>query len=92
MGCKGNVYDVSANEVYKGEGTYAIFGGKEASVALAKMNFNAENFYRSKFNWKKDLSDKELGVLNEWDVFFEKRYPLMGYVYDEDIDKNEKSD
>jgi hypothetical protein len=62
-----------------------VFSGKDASVALSKMNFNAENFDKGK-SWKNDLKPEELVVLNEWIDFFDKRYTLVGYLYDEEID------
>jgi len=38
------VYDVSSSEAYRPGSSYSVFAGKDASVALAKMNFNEENF------------------------------------------------
>ena len=37
VACKGVVYDVSSNEVYKTDGGYNCFTGKDATLALAKM-------------------------------------------------------
>ena len=37
LGCKGKIYDVSANEMYAKGGNYHLFAGKDASVALGKM-------------------------------------------------------
>ncbi len=48
MGLKGIVYDVSSNEVYKKNGSYCVFSGKDASVAMAKMRFDPELFEPSK--------------------------------------------
>ena len=38
------VYDVSSSDAYRPGSSYSVFAGKDASVALAKMNFNPENF------------------------------------------------
>ena len=38
------IYDVSSSDAYRPGSSYAVFAGRDASVALAKMNFNEENF------------------------------------------------
>lgn len=70
VACKGVVYDVSKNEVYREGGGYHVFAGKDASVAFAKMNFNEENFDRNRLYWKRDLDLKGLNVMEEWVRFF----------------------
>ena len=42
LGCKGRVFDASSNLMYGPEGSYNMFIGVDASVALAKMQFDAE--------------------------------------------------
>ena len=42
LGCKGRVFEVSSNEMYRKDGPYNLFVGKDASVALSKMKFNKE--------------------------------------------------
>ena len=39
VGIKGLVFDVSGKDVYMEGGGYSVFAGKDASCALAKMNF-----------------------------------------------------
>ena len=52
VACKGLVYDVTKNDVYSGEGGYNCFAGKDATVALGKMEFDKVN----KPNWRKTLN------------------------------------
>mmetsp|Transcript_5900 Transcript_5900/g.4207 ORF Transcript_5900/g.4207 Transcript_5900/m.4207 type:complete len:101 (+) Transcript_5900:155-457(+) len=42
VACKETIYDVSKNDVYREGGGYHCFVGKDASVALGKMQFNPE--------------------------------------------------
>ena len=77
VGLKDLVYDVSKNEVYKEGGGYHAFAGRDASVALAKMNFLEENFDHSLHHWSVSLSESETKVLEEWVVFFNKRYQVV---------------
>ena len=82
VGAKGLVFDVSSNEVYKApEGGYNMFCGKDASVALANMNHEADYFNVKKHDWRK-LDKEKLTTLNQWVDFFEKRYPIVGYIFD----------
>ena len=86
VGAKGLVFDVSSNEVYKAPGGgYSMFCGNDASVALANMNHDDEYFNVKKHDWRK-LDKEKLTTLNQWVDFFEKRYPIVGYLYDPKID------
>ena len=38
------IYDVSTSEAYRPGSAYSVFAGRDATVALAKMNFKEENF------------------------------------------------
>ena len=77
IGCKGKVYDVSSNQDMYGEGKgYNVFIGKDSSVALARMKFDAELFNTTKFKWK-NLNAKEMKVLDEWVVKFDEKYPVI---------------
>ena len=88
---KSIIFDVSNNEVYKENGGYHVFCGHDASVALAKMNFNDEYFDRSKLLWNKDLDKEELVVLADWVDFYAKRYPIVGYIKEEIEEAEEKN-
>ncbi|KAI3426528.1 Cytochrome b5 heme-binding domain-containing protein [Psidium guajava] len=74
---KGRVFDVTAGKSFYGPGgAYAMFAGKDASRALAKMSKNDEDVSPS----LEGLSDKEIGVLNDWEKKFEAKYPVVGRV------------
>ncbi|KAL5558256.1 hypothetical protein UlMin_034467 [Ulmus minor] len=57
-------------------GAYAMFAGKDASRALAKMSKNDEDVTPS----LEGLSEKEIGVLEDWEKKFEAKYPVVGRV------------
>lgn len=72
---KGRIFDVTGGKsVYGPGGAYAMFAGKDASRALAKMTKNDEDVCGS----LDGLSDKELGVLADWEKKFEAKYPVVG--------------
>ena len=77
IGCKGKIYDVKDNKMYSKDGSYNLFVGKDSSVALGKMEFDDSHFQK---NWKTDLSEKELKILQEWEARFEKKYPVVGLL------------
>lgn len=55
---------------------YTVFAGRDASRALALTSTKAEDV---RPDWS-DLSDKEKGVLEDWNTFFSKRYNVVGWV------------
>ncbi|GKV03112.1 hypothetical protein SLEP1_g15475 [Rubroshorea leprosula] len=74
---KGRVFDVTAGKSFYGPGgPYAMFAGKDATRALAKMSKNEEDVCAS----LDGLSEKEIGVLNDWEKKFEAKYPVVGRV------------
>ncbi|XP_030544462.1 probable steroid-binding protein 3 [Rhodamnia argentea] len=74
---KGRVFDVTTGKSFYGPGgAYAMFAGKDASRALAKMSKNDEDVSPS----LEGLSEKEIGVLNDWEKKFEAKYPVVGRV------------
>lgn len=74
---KGRVFDVTTgNNFYGPGGPYAMFAGKDASRALAKMSKLEEDISPSLHG----LSDKELEVLADWDTKFQAKYPVIGRV------------
>ena len=74
---KGRVYDVTTGKSFYGPGgPYAMFAGKDASRALAKMSKNDDDISPS----LDGLSDKEIGVLNDWENKFQAKYPVVARV------------
>jgi predicted heme/steroid binding protein len=83
----GLVFDVSEAKFYKPGGPYAMFAGRDASVALAKMSFEPQ--------WlEMPLKDAELDEvertnLTKWrERFIEKRYPVVGELVYQEHDKS----
>lgn len=74
---KGRVFDVSSGKNFYGPGgSYAMFAGRDASRALAKMSKNEEEICAS----LDGLTEKEIGVLEDWEKKFEAKYPVVGRV------------
>ncbi|XP_074336803.1 putative steroid-binding protein 3 [Apium graveolens] len=74
---KGRIFDVTTgNSFYGPGGSYSMFAGKDATRALAKMSKNEEDVIAS----VDGLTDKELGVLSDWEKKFEAKYPVVGRV------------
>ncbi|KAG0097024.1 hypothetical protein BGZ93_003564 [Podila epicladia] len=72
---KGSVFDVTTKkEMYGPGGGYHVFAGKDASRALGKQSLKAEDCV-PEFS---DLNAEERKTLDDWFVFFEKRYPIVG--------------
>ncbi|KAG0355796.1 cytochrome b5-like heme/steroid binding domain-containing protein [Gamsiella multidivaricata] len=72
---KGAVFDVSSKKEMYGPGAgYHCFAGKDASKALGKSSLKPEDCIAD----YSDLNETELKTLNDWVVFFEKRYPVVG--------------
>lgn len=74
---KGTVFDVSAKrEMYGSGGSYNIFAGKDASVALGKSSLKAEDATAD----YSILDAEERQVLDDWESFFSKRYNVVGKI------------
>uniref|UniRef100_A0ACD5Z595 Uncharacterized protein n=1 Tax=Avena sativa TaxID=4498 RepID=A0ACD5Z595_AVESA len=71
---RGKVYDVSAGRGFYGPGgDYALFAGREASRALAKMSKESGDVSGD----LSGLTEKELGVLADWETKFQAKYPVV---------------
>ncbi|XP_076901298.1 putative steroid-binding protein 3 [Bidens hawaiensis] len=72
---KGRIFDVTTGRSFYGPGgSYAIFAGKDASRALARMSKDEEDVIGS----LDGLTEKEIGVLDDWEKKFEAKYPVVG--------------
>ena len=81
FGCKGKIYDVTTNENYMKKYTYMKFVGKDASVALAKMNFdNGQLMDTEKFHWSRNLDQQEMKILEDWCHNFDNKYMVVGHI------------
>ncbi|XP_027937100.1 membrane steroid-binding protein 1-like [Vigna unguiculata] len=77
MAIKGQIYDVSQSRMFYGPGgPYALFAGKDASRALAKMSFEEKDLTG-------DISGPgpfELDALQDWEYKFMSKYVKVGTV------------
>ena len=58
-------------------GGYHIFAGREAARALGKMSLDPKDCTAE----LDDLSEKELGVLADWEAKFNQKYNIVGQVW-----------
>ncbi|KAI5056373.1 hypothetical protein GOP47_0028191 [Adiantum capillus-veneris] len=71
------IFDVSSAKSFYGPGgSYAVFAGKDASRALAKMSTKEHDVVGS----LEGLTEKEMTVLADWERKFEAKYPVVGTV------------
>lgn len=76
---RGRIYDVtSGNSFYGPGGAYCVFAGKDASRALAKMSKDESDVVPN----IEGLTEKEIGVLVDWEKKFQAKYPVVGTVAD----------
>jgi len=77
MAIKGQIYDVSESRMFYGPGAaYALFAGKDASRALAKMSFESQDLNGD----ISGLTPMELGALNDWEYKFATKYAKVGTI------------
>ncbi|KAL2550369.1 Membrane steroid-binding protein 2 [Forsythia ovata] len=77
MAIKGQIYDVSQSRMFYGPGgPYALFAGKDASRALAKMSFEDKDL-NGDLN---GLGVFELEALQDWEYKFMSKYVKVGTV------------
>ncbi|XAR71727.1 hypothetical protein NMG60_11018130 [Bertholletia excelsa] len=77
MAIKGQIYDVSQSRMFYGPGgAYALFAGKDASRALAKMSFEEKDLTGDITG----LGPFELEALQDWEYRFMSKYVKVGTV------------
>ena len=77
LSIKGTIYDVTPGRSFYGPGGgYAAFAGKECARALAKMSMNVADICGD----LEGCSDKELGVLADWEAKLSSKYKAVGKV------------
>ncbi|KAH6770866.1 membrane-associated progesterone binding protein 3 [Perilla frutescens var. hirtella] len=77
MAIKGQIYDVSQSRMFYGPGgPYALFAGKDASRALAKMSFEEKDLTGD----VSGLGVFELEALQDWEYKFMSKYVKVGTV------------
>lgn len=86
LSIKGIVYDVTPGRSFYGPGGgYAAFAGKECARALAKMSMSAADICGN----LDDCSEKELGVLADWEAKLSAKYKAVGNVRKRERGKRE---
>lgn len=77
MAIKGQIYDVSQSRMFYGPGgPYALFAGKDASRALAKMSFEDKDLTGDLTG----LGVFEMEALQDWEYKFMSKYVKVGTV------------
>ncbi|GFP99801.1 probable steroid-binding protein 3 [Phtheirospermum japonicum] len=74
---RARIYDVTTGRSFYGPGgAYCVFAGKDASRALAKMSKDESDVVPD----LDGLTEKEIGVLDDWEKKFQAKYPIVGTV------------
>ncbi|KAL1565567.1 Membrane steroid-binding protein 2 [Salvia divinorum] len=77
MAIKGQIYDVTQSRMFYGPGgPYALFAGKDASRALAKMSFEDKDLNGDLTG----LGVFEMEALQDWEYKFMSKYVKVGTV------------
>eukprot|EP01017_Pseudomicrothorax_dubius_P033430 TRINITY_DN447_c0_g1_i12.p1 TRINITY_DN447_c0_g1~~TRINITY_DN447_c0_g1_i12.p1 ORF type:complete len:149 (-),score=37.44 TRINITY_DN447_c0_g1_i12:194-640(-) len=76
---KNVIFDVTKSEHYNPvDGSYRIFNGKDASVALGKMKLDNPEYFNSYATTK--LSPGEQSILDDWYGRYMMKYPVIGKI------------
>ncbi|CAA6671012.1 unnamed protein product [Spirodela intermedia] len=65
---------VAVKGLLRSGGSYCMFAGRDASRALGKMSKSEEEVSGN----LDGLTEKELGVLDDWEKKFQAKYPVVG--------------
>ncbi|XP_072956064.1 membrane steroid-binding protein 1-like [Typha angustifolia] len=77
MAIKGQIYDVTQSRMFYGPGgPYALFAGKDASRALAKMSFEPQDLNGD----ISGLGPFEIEALQDWEYKFMSKYVKVGTI------------
>jgi len=77
MAIKGQIYDVTQSRMFYGPGgPYALFAGKDASRALAKMSFEPQDLNGDLTG----LGPFEVDALQDWEYKFMSKYVKVGTI------------
>ncbi|KAL2920631.1 Membrane steroid-binding protein 2 [Bienertia sinuspersici] len=88
MAIKSQIYDVSQSRMFYGPGgPYALFAGKDASRALAKMSFEDKDLTGD----ISGLGPFELEALQDWEFKFMSKYVKVGTVKSKDAPTTDES-
>lgn len=74
IGVKGDIFDVTGSPFYSGGGSYAVFAGTDASVALAKGDLSGEWVNKA----VEGLDAEETAALEDWHQRFLAKYRRVG--------------
>ncbi|CAG7869741.1 unnamed protein product [Brassica rapa] len=89
MAIKGQIYDVSQSRMFYGPGgPYALFAGKDASRALAKMSFEESDLTGD----ISGLGPFELDALQDWEYKFMSKYVKVGTIQKNDGEGKESAE
>jgi len=73
------IYDVSSSPMYKPDGGYHTYAGKDITKALAKgMREILPNEYEIQSFDVSTLNAEEQETLLKWEQFFQRKYPIIG--------------
>ena len=76
LACGGLIFDVTDAPSNQKGGSYSMFGGKDASVSLAKYSFKEE--YLTMRVDEANLTPSQLKAIDSWKEFYSEKYPIVG--------------
>ncbi|XP_078161371.1 membrane steroid-binding protein 1-like isoform X2 [Carex rostrata] len=89
MAIKNQIYDVTQSRVFYGPGgPYALFAGRDASRALAKMSFEPQDLTSD----ISGLGPFELDALQDWEYKFMSKYVKVGTIKKSEVVSEEAAD
>lgn len=71
-------------ESYRPDGSYGVFAGHDASVALGKMDLSGK--FLDEYG-KTEMKTEEIQIMNDWVNFFRQRYKIIARLGDNRKDK-----